>query len=82
MKNKQGIAHILIFLLVVVIAVVLVLMQLSQRDSVVEETSVLVSPAPISDSTDLDVIEEELNATELGSPDEEINVMSEDASSL
>lgn len=39
-------------------------------------------PAPLTDSDDLDTLEEEINNTLIGSPDDDIDSMESDASSL
>lgn len=40
------------------------------------------TPAPVSSSTDMDVIQKELNDTKVGTPDTDLNSLKEDASSL
>lgn len=40
------------------------------------------SPEPVSDSTDIDVIEKEINQTDVGSPDTDLKNLDSSASSL
>lgn len=97
-NNKTGFtAVVVIFVLVAVIAAITVItyMVLSRQstsstmdsmdsghgDAMMEATP-MPSPSPVSDSTDLNTIEKELNDTVVGTPDADINSMSSDAASL
>lgn len=95
--NKSGVVHILLLLLAVAALVAgglyyfynaelgksnLIKMDNEAFIEVSDDTSNPPEAKPLSDSTDLDTIEAELDAIITGSPDLEIEAMGEDASSL
>lgn len=93
MNNKKGITALLlvIFVLVALIAIYFVYM-LSQEQNMplmrkddttmMQNTSTPPETEEVSDSTDIDTIEAELDATITGSPSDEIESMESDAQSL
>jgi len=88
MNNKKGITALLlvIFVLVALIAIYFVYMlSQTQGDTMMIEDDMTANPPAVeevSDSTDVDTIEAELEATITGSPSEEIELMESDAQSL
>lgn len=96
MKNKLGIAHVGIFIAVVaigVLAVLFVVMQKPGTNIISEPTPTtitdiynndddIVSPSPISEDTDVDTLQKELDATVVGEFEEDINSMGEEALEL
>lgn len=96
MKNNQGIAHLGIFIAVIaigVLAVFFVVMQkpgtnMSPRPTPDPITDIynsdgeMVSPSPISEDTDNETLQKELDATVVGDFEADINSMESEASEL
>lgn len=90
MKNKKGIAPVILLIVILVGAVagyiVYVLfysnfdMQTNLADDATSNPPSVEEP--VSDDTDLDTIEAELEATITGSPSEELELMEKEASEL
>ncbi len=88
MQNKKGVTELVLILVVVVVLGVAAFIAVRYFDftgsmnKTVDTDIAVVSPSPISDSTDVDVLEEEFEATLTGSVDSEIEEMMEEAASL
>ncbi|OGM31682.1 hypothetical protein A2803_04605 [Candidatus Woesebacteria bacterium RIFCSPHIGHO2_01_FULL_44_21] len=88
MKNNRGFAHVLLILAAIAAIVVLVVVVTMQNGAVYPSPAPsaaedsLLSPSPISDSTDVGTLEAELEATVTGDFEADIDSMETEASSL
>jgi len=88
MKSEKGVTVIVMILIVFILVAIGVLMLLnnsgtSQEAMVSEnEKAIEMASEPVSTDTDLNTLEKELDDTKVGSPDEDVNGMLEEASTL
>ena len=85
-KNNKGIVEILTVLLLVIFvlfaigAVFMVLQPVDKKNTSSTESEIQLSP--VSSSTDIDILEQELEETNIGSFDDDLRDMEFDASTL
>ncbi len=88
MKNNRGFAHMFLILAAVAAIVILVVVVTMQNGAVYPSPvpsatgTFLPSPSPVSESTDVDTLEKELNETVVGDVEADIDLMESEATSL
>lgn len=89
MRNQKGITTILVALIIFILVAVVALFLLNSSNTPQEEiivsendNAIQLASEPVSTDTDTTTLEKELDDTMVGSPDEDVNGMLEEASTL